>query len=112
MSKFSIYLIIIIMTVFGSFGGYFFKKSTSGGSIISIVKSKYLYIGGIVYVASAVLNILVLKFLPLSVVLPMTSITYIWSMIISRIVLKEKITKFKLVGIVTIIIGVICIANS
>lgn len=112
MNRFSIFLLIIIMTVFGSFGGYFFKKSTSEGSIYSIIKSKFLYLGGMLYVASAILNIIVLKFLPLSVVLPMTAITYIWSMIISRIALNEKITKFKLIGMASIIIGTIFIANS
>lgn len=112
MNRISIFLLIVIMTVFGSFGGYFFKKSTNEGTIKSIIKSKYLYLGCVIYVASAVLNILVLKFFPLSVVLPMTSITYIWSMIISRIVLKEKITKFKVIGITAIIIGVIFIANA
>jgi drug/metabolite transporter (DMT)-like permease len=94
------------MTLLGSFGGFFFKKSTDGDSILSIIKSKFLYIGGMLYVSSAVLNIIVLKYMPLSVVLPMTAITYIWSMISSRIILKEKITKFKFLGIIFILIGV------
>jgi drug/metabolite transporter (DMT)-like permease len=112
MSKIILILIIIIMTLMGSFGGFFFKKSTSGSGVLSIITSKFLYIGGILYVASAILNILVLKYMPLSVVLPMTAITYIWTMITSRIVLKEKITKFKLIGITSIIIGVIFIGIS
>lgn len=112
MNRFSIFLLIIIMTVLGSLGGYFFKKSTNGGSIYSIIKSKFLYLGGTLYVISAVMNIIVLKFLPLSVVLPMTAITYIWSMVIARVALNEKITKFKLIGMISIIIGVIFIANA
>lgn len=112
MNKFLLVMIIIIMTLFGSFGGFFFKKSTSGSTIMSIIKSKFLYIGGFIYVASAILNIIVLKYMPLSVVLPMTAITYIWSMIISRVILKEKITLFKLAGIVAIFIGVTLVAIS
>ncbi len=112
MSKIILIIIIIIMTLMGSFGGFFFKKSTSGSGVLSIIKSKFLYIGGFLYVGSAILNILVLKYMPLSVVLPMTAITYIWSMITSRIILKEKITKFKLIGITSIIIGVAFIGIS
>ncbi|AGK97866.1 EamA family transporter [Clostridium pasteurianum] len=112
MNRFFLIIIIIVMTLLGSFGGFFFKKSTVGNTIVSIIKSKFLYIGGFIYVASAVLNIIVLKYMPLSVVLPMTAITYIWSMIISRIILNEKITVFKLAGIISIIIGVIFVAFS
>lgn len=112
MNRFVLFLVIIVMTMLGSFGGYFFKKSTKDSSLLDIYKSKFLYIGGILYVLSAILNIIVLKFLALSVVLPMTAITYIWSMVISRVVLNEKITKYKLIGIASIIVGVIFIANS
>lgn len=112
MSKAILILIIIIMTVIGSFGGFFFKISTTGSNLLSIVKSKFLYIGAVLYISSAVLNIIVLKYMPMSVVLPMTAITYIWSMISSRIILKEKITKFKLLGMVFILVGVIFIGLS
>lgn len=110
MNKFLLALIIIIMTLMGSFGGFFFKKSTDSNTILSIIKNKFLYIGGILYLSSAILNIIVLKYMPLSVVLPITAITYIWSMIISKITLNEKITIFKIFGIMFIINGVICIA--
>ncbi|MCR3760936.1 EamA family transporter [Clostridium felsineum] len=99
--------VIIIMTLLGSFGGFCFKKSTSGGTIVSILTNKFLYIGGFLYVSAALTNIYALKYMPLSVVMPMSSITYIWSMIISRIILHEKITKFKITGLTLIIIGVI-----
>lgn len=112
MSRFILYLIIILMTLFGSFGGFFFKKSTSGSSILSILVNKFLYIGGILYLISAILNIVVLKYMPLSQVLPMTAITYIWSMITSRLVLKEKITVSKVVGMISIIVGVVFISFS
>lgn len=112
MNRFLLILIIIIMTLLGSLGGFFFKKSTNGSNLLSIIKSKFLYIGGISYILSAILNIIVLKYLPLSVVLPITAITYIWSMIISRIILNEKITRYKLIGMAMIIIGAIFIAKS
>ena len=101
-----------MMTLLGSFGGYFFKKSTSGFTVVSIVKSKFLYIGVLLYVSSAILNIIALKYMPLTVVMPMSAIAYVWTMLTSRFILKEKITKFKILGITSIIIGVIVVALS
>lgn len=112
MNRLILVLIIIIMTLIGSFGGFFFKKSTSGDGILSIVKNKFLYIGGALYVICALMNIYVLKYMPLSVVLPMTAITYVWSMISSRLILKENITKYKILGICFIILGVFFIGIS
>ncbi|MFT9056271.1 MAG: EamA family transporter [Ethanoligenens sp.] len=96
---------ILIMTLLGSLGGFFFKKSTNGATVWEIAKSKFVYIGVVFYLTGAVANILVLKVLPYSVVYPMSAITYVWSMIFSRLILKEKFTRQKLIGIIAIIIG-------
>lgn len=96
---------ILCMTLLGSLGGFFFKKSTNGATVWEIAKSKFVYIGVFFYLAGAVANILVLKVLPYSVVYPMSAITYVWSMIFSRLILKEKITKQKLIGMAAILVG-------
>jgi drug/metabolite transporter (DMT)-like permease len=93
------------MTIIGSFAAFFLKKSTSMENIALIIKSKYLYLGGILYLLSALLNIYLLKVIPYTIVLPLTSITYIWSFIISYKFLKEKITYKKIIGISFIILG-------
>ena len=105
-----IYLLLLIGTLLGAFGGFYLKKSTGKEGISGIILSPFLYIGGFSYLISAVLNIIVLKYLPYSVVLPLTSITYIWSLVIAYYFLKEKITKVKIYGIVCIIIGAIFIS--
>jgi drug/metabolite transporter (DMT)-like permease len=105
MNNIILIITILTLTLFGSFGGYFFKKSTGCASILAILKSKYLYIGCFFYVIGALLNILVLKYLPYSVVLPLTSITYFWTLIISYFFLNEKVTKFKIIGIIMILVG-------
>jgi drug/metabolite transporter (DMT)-like permease len=97
------------MTLLGSFGGFFFKKCTKGTSLLGVIKSKYLYIGVLLYVLGALVNIWVLKYMPYSVVLPVSAITYVWTMFSSRLILKEKFTKQKLIGIVSIIVGAILI---
>ena len=110
MNNIVIYLMLLVGTLFGAFGGFYLKKSTAKEGVIGIVLSPFLYIGGFSYLISAILNIIVLKYLPYSVVLPLTSITYIWSIVIAHYFLNEKITKIKIYGIIFIIIGAIFIS--
>jgi drug/metabolite transporter (DMT)-like permease len=105
-------LLLFVLTLSGAFGGFFFKKTTASGSFYKMISSPNLYIGSIFYVLGAVFTIYVLKYKPISVVMPLTSITYIWTLIISRFLLHEKITRFKLVGIIFIIIGAINVGVS
>jgi drug/metabolite transporter (DMT)-like permease len=75
------------MTLVASFASFFLKKSTNGGSILSIISNKYLYIGGF-----------------------LGSICYIWTMLIAGIFLKEKIGLGKIIGVLLILSGVVCVA--
>lgn len=100
-------------TVFGAFGGYFFKMAISNvDNVIKVIFHPYLYVGGILYFGGAVLNIIVLKKFPYTVVLPATAITYIWTMLISYFLLKEKITMNKIYGVGLIMLGSIFIGVS
>jgi len=98
------------MTLVASFASFFLKKSTGGGTIVSIIFNKYLYVGGFLYVLAALFNIWILKRLPYSVVVPLGSICYIWTMLIAGFFLKEKIGPGKILGVLLILSGVVCIA--
>ena len=104
------YFVLLMMTILGAFASFFLKKAASKANLIDIAKTPFLYIGGGMYVLAAVLNIWLLYYLPYSTVLPMTSITYIWTMLISYFLLKEKIGVKKVLGIVLIILGIFLIA--
>ena len=104
------YALLLIMTLTASFASLCLKKSTNGGTIFSIVTNKYLYAGGFLYAISVLLTILLLKRLPFSVVVPLGSLCYIWTMIIAGIFLKEKINIGKIIGVALIFSGVVCIA--
>ena len=95
------------MTLSGAFAGFFLKKSSSN---LNIITNYNFYCGGFLYLIAALINIYVLKFLDYSVVLPLTSITYIWTMIISYKFLSEKISIKKISGVVLILIGTMFIA--
>ena len=104
------YPLILIMGLVAAFASFFLKKSTGGGSITSIILNKYFYLGGFLYTVSALFGIWIIKRMPYSVVIPLGSVCYIWTMFIAKFFLKEKIGLGKIVGMLLILSGVTCIA--
>lgn len=105
------YIVLLVMTMFGSVASLFLKKASGLNSLIDMLKNINLYIGGFLYVSSAILNIWLLKILDYSVILPLTSLTYIWTMVLSYFILKEKITVKKITGVCLILVGAIIISS-
>lgn len=105
-----VFSLVIVMTVLGAFAGLFLKRASSDLNIKKLVLNYNLYLGGVLYLVAAIMNIYVLKFLDYSTVLPLTSITYIWTMLISYFILKEKINLRKILGVILIIVGAIFIS--
>lgn len=107
----TIYLILLLfMTLMGAIASLFLKKASGTEGVLELIRNWNLYIGGGLYVGSAVLNIFILQYLDYSVVLPLTSITYIWTMVFSYWILKEKITKKKIIGVILIIMGAVAVS--
>ena len=100
------YMCLIIMTLLGAVASLFLKKaSETSDGIKAIVLNRNLYIGGTLYILSAILNIWLLKYLDYSVVLPLTSLTYVWTMFLAAAILKESISLRKVFGIIFILSG-------
>ncbi|PDM39234.1 multidrug transporter [Parageobacillus toebii] len=93
------------MTLLGALGGYYLKKAASQRIGFHISFLSFFAAGGLLYGISAILNIIVLQQLPYTVVFPLTSITYIWTLLLSAILLKETITRQKIIGVLFIIVG-------
>lgn len=107
------WVLLIVMTWMGSLGAFFLKKcSENMTGIMSILKSPQLYCGGILYGTGILLNIILLHYMDYSVLYPMGAITYIWSLLLSKYLLDERITKRKMLGIVCIITGVLFVATT
>lgn len=101
-----LFILILICTLSGALGAYNFKMLTSkSDSIKKYLFSYYLYLGGLFYISASFINIYALKFYPYSLVLPLTSVTYVWTLIISKYKLSENITCKKIAGVCLIIIG-------
>lgn len=101
-----LFILILTCTLSGAIGAYNFKMLTSKSeSIKRYVFSYYLYFGGLFYVLASLINIYALKFYSYTLVLPLTSVTYIWTLLISKYKLGEKITYKKIAGVCLILIG-------
>lgn len=102
-----IYVFVLFMTFTGALGAYFFKKSTGiAEGIGTLFTIPFFYVGGFLYVLAALMNVILLRYMDLTVLYPMSAVTYIWSLVLSNRFMGERVTKEKLVGILLIVVGI------
>lgn len=100
-------LCVLLMTLCGSLGALFFKRGAADMTgLRAMLTSPRLWAGGCFYLAGAGLNILLLRVLPYSVVYPLTSLTYVWSLVLSALILRERVSAGKLLGVGAVCLGV------
>ncbi|MDA9471987.1 EamA family transporter [Enterococcus sp. 5H] len=110
----AILAILVISTFSGSAGALALKKGMNDLpqlSFKSVVTNAWIYLGTFLYILSAITNIVLLKFLDYSIAFPMTSLTYVWTVIISYFIFKEKLSLRKMAAVILIIIGVFIISQ-
>lgn len=98
-------ILIVLSSILVCFGQLFWKISNTEGLV-------YLLAGFILYAIGALLMIVAYRFGSLSVLQPMLSLNYIFTIILAKTVLDESITLIKVISILIIIIGVILIGGG
>lgn len=103
--------LVLTGSVIGSIGAVFLK---SGAMLIrrelsSILLNWKLAMGVVTYMLSSVLFVKGMSHGELSVLFPMVSLSYICSLVWSRLLFKETITKAKLYGVGMILVGIVCL---
>jgi len=100
-------LLVFCASVIGSFGAVFLKLGAHRltGSIFSFVNSR-LVLGVALFLGSSLFYAMGIKGGPLSVLYPMVSLGYIWTLLWSRLFFKEPFTAAKFAGLALILIGV------
>ena len=108
MSNWVLIVVFVLMTFLGALGSVGLKKGAgSAKSVIGLVFNGWFVAGGFLYVISALMDIWLLKYMPYVVVLPLTALTYCWSMALARFFFKEQVTAMKLAGLLLILIGTV-----
>lgn len=112
----TIYAIIgvVIATLVAAYGSLYLKKGSAAFtlSLSKSLKNNHLLLGVFFYFFSSIIFIISIKYGELSVLYPIASLNYIWSIFLAMKYLGEKMNTFKWMGIFLIIIGVILIGAS
>lgn len=94
-------LLLIVMTWCGAIGSVLFKTFTASRSTFVLMT------GLLSYGLGALLNIVLLAYLPYTMVIPANALTFIWTLLLAKVVFRERVGIFKLAGIACIVSGVL-----
>ncbi len=100
-------MLVFMASVVGSFGAVFLKLGAKQltRSIVSFVNWR-LALGVALFLGSSVFYALGIKGGQLSVLYPMVSLGYIWTLLWSRLFFKEPLTGQKFLGLGLVLLGV------
>jgi len=109
---FIVILLALVSTLLGALGALMLKQ---GASILKfqikvIIRNYNLWLGFLLYVFASIIFVYALKFGELSMIYPLTSLSYIWVTLLSVVLLKEKVRLKKWIGISLILVGVILLS--
>ena len=100
-------LLVFGASVIGSFGAVFLKMGAArlDGSVLSFLNSRLL-LGVALFLGSSVFYALGIRGGQLSVLYPMVSLGYVWTLLWSRLFFNEPFTRTKFLGLGLILLGV------
>jgi drug/metabolite transporter (DMT)-like permease len=100
-------LLVFLAGVVGSFGALFLKMGAVrlDGGLLSFLNRRLIF-GVALYLGSSVIYIAGLRGGQLSVLYPMVSLGYIWTILWARLFFQEAFTKRKMAGLALILLGV------
>jgi drug/metabolite transporter (DMT)-like permease len=101
-------VLVFIGSVIGSFGSVFLKAGASRlrMSIKHLLLNYRLALGVFLYLVSTAFYFLGIRHGELSVLYPMVSLGYIWTLLWSKLFFGEAITRNKYAGLALILVGI------
>lgn len=99
-------LLVLIGAFIGAIGNLVIKKGTNRYSFAKLFGSSLLWGGLFLYGLSVIFYVVALRQEELSVVYPLVSTTYLWTTFFSVKYLRERMNKWKWIGLLGIILGV------
>ncbi|MFA5364432.1 MAG: EamA family transporter [Candidatus Bathyarchaeia archaeon] len=109
-----ILLLTALSALIGSVGQIMFKRGANNlqFDIKMLLSNYHLILGLAVYGVSTVLYVYSLSKGDLSIIYPVVATSYIWTMMFSKIFLKEQIGLISWAGVAFILLGVTLIASQ
>lgn len=108
MTPISSIILVTIGSFIGSFGAVFLKAGAARlrMDVRSVLTNWPLLAGVVTFLSSSIFFMLGLKHGELSLLYPLVSVGYIWTLLWSRLFFNEPFTKVKLLGVGMILFGV------
>jgi drug/metabolite transporter (DMT)-like permease len=100
-------LLVLVASFIGSFGAVFLKSGSAklhGG--LSQILNYRLAAGVALYLLSTCFFIVAIRNGELTVLYPLVSLGYVWTMLWSKLFFKEPLTRQKFLGLFLILVGV------
>lgn len=107
-------LVVVFATFIGAFGSLYLKKGSKQlhrHNVIMQFLNKNLMIGVFLFVLSSIFYIGAMRYGDLSILYPVTSLSYVWISLLSVKFLGERMNRYKWMGIAMIILGVFFITR-
>ncbi len=103
-------LLVLTASLIGSFGAVFLKMGAEPlKNGLRYIFNARLATGVLLFVGSSVPFVMGLRHGELSVLYPMVSLGYVWTMFWSKIFFGEPITRAKVGALMMILAGIVCI---
>jgi drug/metabolite transporter (DMT)-like permease len=104
-------VLVLVASIFGSFGAVFLKMGSEKlkTSLLNIFTWQAA-LGVGLFLVSSVFFVMGIKRGQLSVLYPMVSLNYVWTLLWSRLFFKEPVTKQKFAALGMILTGIVFIA--
>jgi len=101
--------LVFIASIIGSFASVLLKASSSRMqlSIVGLITNWRLIAGACAYLLSSVFFVWGVRNGQLSILYPLVSLGYLWTMVWSRLFFGEPITRTKLAGVGLILFGIV-----
>jgi len=110
-TPFSSMVLVLGASFIGSFGVVSLKDGANRLSpgLLSMLKSWRLGLGVFLFLLSSVLYLWAIKHGSLTVLYPLVSLGYVWTLFWSRLFFREPFNRSKVLGLLLILIGVVFI---
>jgi multidrug transporter EmrE-like cation transporter len=101
-------LLVLLAAFIGSFGAVFLKAGSSRlhRQVRTLILNWRLALGIALFLVSSYFFVLAMREGELSILYPINSFAYVWTMIWSRFFFQEPITRRKVAGLALILLGI------
>ncbi len=105
-------LMVLAASFVGSFGAAFLKSGADRlhRQLMTVFTNWRLAVGIVFFLASSLLYLKGIKHGELTILYPMVSLGNVWTLLWSRLIFHEPLTRNKLVGVSMILLGIVFLA--